>query len=311
MKKKLLVIGSSNIDLIMRLPTFPQPGETLQSLDYQQAYGGKGANQALAAAKLSDSIYTQFLTCVGDDSVGQQVLQSLHAECVDTSLAQRVAGEATGTAMIWLSADGENSIAIAAAANAYLTPEYIDKQQLAISDADCLLLQLETPLEGIVEAIQCAKQHGKKIILNPAPAQPLPADVLPHIDIITPNETEAEILTGIKVIDNASAMAAADNLHQRGVQQVIITRGADGVFYSHKGSQINYPSFSVDVLDTTAAGDTFNGGLAAALLQGKSMENAIIFAQAAAALSVQKLGAQPSIPSLSQVNTFLASVTSP
>lgn len=308
MTKKLLVIGSSNIDLIMRLPTFPKPGETLKSLEYRQAYGGKGANQALAAAKLSDAnVRTQFITCVGDDAIGEQLLHSLQTEQVDTQRAKIVADEATGTAMIWLSAEGENCIAIAEAANGYLTADYITAQQQAIAEADMLLLQLETPLAGITEAVKLAKQQGKPVMLNPAPAQLLPQNLLSQIDIITPNETEAEILTGIAVIDEQSAQSAADCLHQLGIDSVIITRGAAGVFYSCQGHSKNYQGFSVNVVDTTAAGDTFNGGLATALLQGETVETAITFAQAASALSVQQLGAQPSIPTRSEVNDFLAS----
>lgn len=306
MKQKLLVIGSSNIDLIMRLPTFPKPGETLQSLDYQQAYGGKGANQALAAAKLGgEQVQTQFMTCVGDDASGESLLQSLHADNVGINGAERIADTATGTAMIWLTAAGENSIAIAAAANACLTADYIGKHQQMLLDSDMLLLQLETPLDGVEYAVNFAKQHGKIVMLNPAPAQALSQGLLSQVDIITPNETEAEILTGITVIDEQSAKSAADVLHGMGIAQVLITRGADGVFFSDGETRQNYPSFAVEVVDTTAAGDTFNGAFAVARLQGNDMATAIRFAQAAAALSVQKLGAQPSIPYLSAVQGFL------
>lgn len=290
----------------MRLPTFPKPGETLNSLDYQQAYGGKGANQALAAAKLAaDDVQTHFMTCVGNDAVGNRLLAALQAEQVDTSLAQIINNESTGTAMIWLTVAGENSIAIAAAANAHLNTDYIKSCQQAIASTDMLLLQLETPLEGITKALTIAKAHGKTVMLNPAPAQTLPKDLLSNIDIITPNETEAETLTGIAVNNEQSAQEAANCLHQQGIDTVIITRGAAGVFYSYHGSGQNHSGFSVEVVDTTAAGDTFNGGLAVALLRGETMETAIHFAQAAAALSVQKLGAQPSIPTFSEVMLFI------
>lgn len=305
--KKLLVIGSSNIDLIMRLPTFPKPGETLKSLDYHQAYGGKGANQALAAAKLgAHNTQTTFMSCVGGDAAGNDLLQALQAEQVDIKFASTINNALTGTAMIWLSATGENSIAIAPAANAHLSADYVQAHQSAIIEAEMLLLQLETPLAGVIKAIEIAKAHNKTVILNPAPAQTLPTTLLSQIDIITPNETEAEKLTNIAVNDEYSAKAAADYLHRLGIRSVIITRGASGVFCSIKDTiSKNYPGFEVEVIDTTAAGDTFNGALASALLQNKCIDDAITFAQAAAALSVQKLGAQPSIPDVFAVEAFL------
>lgn len=302
--KKLLVIGSSNIDHIIRLPAFPKPGETLAGKDYQTVFGGKGANQAVAAARLGAC--TSFMSCLGDDTLGQSLLKSLKNDNIDVSNIHVTNGAQTGVALIWLASSGENSIAIDAGANSGLTSSFVEKNKSAIVDADVILIQLETPQTGIEKAIKIAHQQGKLVVLNPAPACSLADDVLAHVDIITPNETETEALTGIVVSSDTTAQQAADILHQKGIKQVFITRGAHGVYYSEHGEGRNHKGFSVTAIDTTAAGDTFNGGLVTALLEGQAIEDAIRFAQAASALSVQTIGAQTSVPTRDSVLEFLA-----
>ena len=301
--KKLVVLGSSNIDHIAQMAAFPRAGQTLHGHAYSQAYGGKGANQAVAACKQGAAV--QFISTLGEDAVGAEMLGHFAALGMDVSAIARVP-QATGMAMIWLNDAGENSIVVVAGANAALDAARVETQANAIAAADMLLMQLETPLAGVLRAAQIAHHHGVPVILNPAPASALPDELFACVDIITPNETEAQALTGIAVEDESGAAQAAAVLHDKGVAKVLITLGARGVYASSGGQGHSYPSFRVQARDTTAAGDTFNGALAAALLQGDKWQDAIRYAQAAAALSVQSLGAQPSIPERTAVLAFLA-----
>lgn len=300
---KLVVLGSVNADHVLQVPSFPRPGETLHGRNYQVIAGGKGANQAVAAARLNADI--GFIACVGDDSFGVNILESFKSDGINISGVKMQADCPTGIAMIQVSDSGENSICISAEANAKLTAEAIEPELERICQAEFLLMQLETPLDGIELAAQIAKRHDTKVILNPAPARELPESLLASIDIITPNETEAEILTGIKVEDDASAKAAADMLHSKGIETVMITLGAKGVYVSQNGEGQIVPGFQVEATDTTAAGDTFNGAFVTGLMESMPLESAIQFAHAAAAISVTRFGAQTSIPSRKEVDAFL------
>lgn len=300
---KLVVLGSVNADHVLQVASFPRPGETLHGHSYCVIPGGKGANQAVAAARLGADI--AFIASVGDDSFGHQMLETFANEGMNTEAVMVEKNMPTGIAMIQVAATGENSICISAEANACLTAERIKPHHALIANANTLLMQLETPIETIEAAATIAKQSGTKVVLNPAPAQPLTDDLLQLVDMITPNETEAELLTGIKVEDMASAQQAADALHAKGIKCVMITLGSKGVWISQDGKGQQVEGFRVDATDTTGAGDTFNGAFLTGLQAGRKIDDAIRFAHAAAAISVTRMGAQTSIPHLSEVERFL------
>lgn len=304
--QKLTVLGSINADHVIQVPYFPKPGETLSGQNYHIVYGGKGANQAVAAARLGAKV--DFIACIGEDKIGLEMKQAFQKDGINTDSIATIQSETTGIAMIQVADSGENSIVISAGANAHLTTDIVDKFKQKILDADALLMQLETPLDAIIYATKIAKQAGKHTVLNPAPAKALPDELLAQLTMITPNETEAEVLTGVKVVDEQSAAQAAAVFHQKGVAIVLITLGAKGVFISHNALQKIIPGFRVQAKDTTAAGDTFNGALVTALLEQKSLEEAIQFAHAAAAISVTRFGAQTSIPSRQETLDFLANI---
>ncbi len=300
---KLVVLGSINADHVLQVPSFPRPGETLHGRNYQVIPGGKGANQAVAAARLNADI--GFVASVGDDAFGINIRESFKIDGINITGVKMQPNCPTGMAMIQVSDSGENSICISAEANAKLTAEAIESDLDRIRHADYLLMQLETPMCGIEQAARAAKEAKTKVILNPAPARQLSDALLTCIDMITPNETEAEILTGVTVYDNTSAQEAANVLHEKGIEIVIITLGAKGVWLSQGGCGELIPGFSVDVTDTTAAGDTFNGALVTGLLEDLPLESAVKFAHAAAAISVTRFGAQTSIPNRAEVEAFL------
>lgn len=301
---QLVVLGSVNADHVVQVPSFPRPGETLTASGYQVIAGGKGANQAVAAARLGADV--AFIACVGDDDFGLRVYKEYQALGMDISGLMIVSNMTTGVAMIQVADSGENSICIAPGANAALTPALLAPHQHLISQADILLMQLETPLETIFSAATMAKDAGTLVVLNPAPAMELADELLAKVDIITPNETEAELLTGIKVDSIDSAALAAAHLHAKGIAIVMITLGSKGVYVSEHGQGQQIVGFSVTVKDTTAAGDTFNAGVLTGLLQSKTLNEAIVFAHGAAAISVSRFGAQTSIPLLAEVDAFLA-----
>lgn len=304
--KTLCVLGSINVDHVIRVPYFPKAGETLSGHSYQTAYGGKGANQAVAAARLGTKV--KFIGTIGADPIGQEMKTAFAQDGIDTTAISTIADQTTGLAMIQVSDEGENSIVISAGANADLNVEKVQADCAVIGQADMLLMQLESPLQAVELAAKIAKSAGTKVVLNPAPAQPLSDELLGCIDMITPNETEAEILTGVKVIDEQTAARAAEVFHQKGIQTVLITLGAKGVYMSEQGNtgQI-IAGFRVKAVDTTAAGDTFNGGLVTALLEDKPLNEAIRFAHAAAAISVTRMGAQTAIPTRQETLDFLVS----
>ncbi|WP_158145229.1 ribokinase [Vibrio metschnikovii] len=301
---RLVVLGSVNADHVLQVPTFPRPGETLHGRNYQVIPGGKGANQAVAAARLKADI--GFIACVGDDAFGIESCERFKRDGMDIRGVKVQADCPTGIAMIQVSDRGENSICLSAEANDRLTAEAIEDDLPSIRAASYLLMQLETPIDGIIKAAQVAKQAKTKVVLNPAPARELPSSLLSCVDVITPNETEAQVLTGITVTDDATAQQAATVLHQQGIEIVIITLGAKGVWLSEHGRGQLIPGFRVSVTDTTAAGDTFNGAFVTGLLENMPLESAIKFAHAAAAISVTRFGAQTSIPTRQEVDEFLA-----
>ncbi|SFN69602.1 ribokinase [Xenorhabdus japonica] len=302
---KLVVMGSINVDHILNLDSFPQPGETVKGEQYRVAFGGKGANQAVAAGRCGADI--TFIACVGQDDIGTRICQQLTKDNINISSIEIIKEETTGVALIFVNQQGENVIGINAGANRSLTPDYFLRHDHAVKDADALLLQLETPLETVQLAAETAKKHHAKVILNPAPAQKISDQLLSLVDIITPNEIEAEFLTGIAVKDDTGAEKAAQALHAKGIETVIITLGSRGVWLSEKGNKGKIvPGFKVKAIDTIAAGDTFNGVLITGLLEGKEMLSAIRFAHAAAAIAVTRQGAQPAIPWRSEIDAFLS-----
>lgn len=304
--KKLVILGSVNADHILNVAHFPLPGETISGNQFQMVFGGKGANQAVAAGRCGANI--SFLACLGNDDIGKKAKAQLMTDNIDTKSIELIDDVATGVALIFVNQQGENVIGIHAGANGRLDTSYVQRHGNIIKEADALLMQLESPLDSVLKAAEIAKQENVQVILNPAPAQALPDELLSLVDIITPNETETEYLTGIKVIDDESAQQAADVLHHKGIKTVLITLGSRGVWVSEKNNKgCIVPAFKVKAVDTIAAGDTFNGALITALLEGQSMMSAIKFAHAAAAIAVTRAGAQPSVPWRHEVDTFLAS----
>ncbi len=296
--KSILVIGSSNTDMVIRVPKLPQPGETVSGGDFQVFGGGKGANQSIAARRAGGKV--QFIAAVGSDDLGKTAIDTFAAEGIDTTGIQIIGDSASGVAFIFVSETGENCIGVAPGANARLTPEALLDQQHAFDDAALLLMQLEIPIETVEAAIAMAATRDLPVILNPAPARQLSEQLLAGLYCITPNETEAEALTEISVNDEKSAMAAADSLLQRGVQNVVITMGSKGALLCNADGTHHQSAELVNVVDTTGAGDTFNGVLAAMIAKERALPDAVQAAVAAATISVQSAGAIDSIPRLGE-----------
>ena len=293
-KSAVLVIGSSNTDMVVKTPHLPAPGETILGGTFFMNAGGKGANQAVAAARLGGKV--TLMAKLGNDIFGKQALQLFIEEGIDTSGVFTDPHYPSGVALITVDDKGENCIAVASGANAQLLPADIESLKDKIVDAAIVLMQLEVPVETVAQAAALASEAGAMVILNPAPACELPTDIFQHISIITPNETEAEMLSGIKVIDIQSAMEAADIIRAKGVNTVIITLGSKGALIVGEGMEQLVPAPVVAAVDTTAAGDVFNGALAVALAEGQGIVAAVEFACKAAAISVTRLGAQASAP---------------
>lgn len=300
---RLVVLGSVNADHVLRVPHFPRPGETLAGHSYRVVPGGKGANQAVAAARLGAAV--SFIARIGADAIGREMRDGFARDGIDVSAVEQDERLPTGIAIIYVSDEGENSIGLSAEANGALDTAMVRRHKALIAGAHTLLLQLEVPLDSVLEAARLARAHGTRVVLNPAPARPLPAELLALVDLITPNQTEAELLTGVKVSDQASAAQAAARFHQMGIAEVMITLGSQGVYCSKGTQQQLIPGFRVEAVDTTAAGDTFNGALLAAGLAGADFQQAVRFAHGAAALSVTRLGAQSAIPLKAEVEAFL------
>lgn len=296
----ILVIGSLNADLVVRAPRFPAPGETISGEDLAIIPGGKGANQAVAAARQGASV--AMVGRVGNDSFGPTLLQNLQNNQIDTSHVQTDEA-ATGTATIIVDSSGQNSIVLSPGANGKVTPADVDS--VSFQNVDMLLLQLEIPLETVIYAANVARKNGLRVILNPAPARRLPDSLLGDVDILVPNENELGLLSGQPVSDVASAGSAARTLLAKGVQTVIVTLGSNGALLVTNENVQHIPAFKVEVVDTTAAGDAFIGGLAAALLKGKALEEAVRYGNASGALAATKFGAQPSLPARDDVEQLL------
>jgi ribokinase len=303
-KNRILVVGSSNTDMIIKLDRIPRPGETLLGGEFVMAAGGKGANQAVGAVRAGGTV--TFVARVGRDVFGEQAIAGLVKDGIDVDYIFRDKARASGVALIFVAKDGENSIAVASGANGGLSPADVNKAKRAFAGVCVLVMQLETPLETVQAAAELAHKTGTRVILNPAPARPLPDRLLRRVSIITPNETEAELLTGIRVDDDAAAAKAAEKLLDRGVQTVILTMGPRGAFVAAREGRQRVPGFKMKAEDTTAAGDIFNGALAVALAEGKPLYEAVRFANAAAAISVTRIGAQPSAPRRKEIERLLA-----
>ena len=304
-EKNIIVIGSSNSDYIITMDHFPQGGETLEGLSFHQAMGGKGANQAVAAQRSGGSV--RFVTSLGDDFNGRNALAYYKNEGIDVSLSLLTENETTGTAVIWVDKRGENSIVVIPGANRLLEAGYIINHHDIIQNADLIILQMEIPYETVKTICGIASRYGKKVILNAAPASCLEEEILRSLYILVVNETEAETIAGEKM-EMTGEDGIVKTLLGKGVKNVILTLGSKGCIFSNGMECLRIPAFSVEVKDTTGAGDTFCGALAVGIHKYESMEQALRFASAAAALSVTKLGAQPSIPHEKEINDFLKSL---
>lgn len=300
----VVVVGSSNTDMILRTERIPRPGETILGGEFLTAAGGKGANQAVAAACAGGEVV--FVARVGNDIFGEQAVAGFVDHGIDVRHVVRDAETASGVALIFVAKDGENSIGVAGGANNRLSPKDIDAADASVRDAAVMVMQLETPLDTVLRAATIAADSGVTTVLNPAPAQVLPDGLLSLVSVLTPNETEAELLTGYSVTDLPSAARAAKLLRSQGVATVIVTLGARGCVVADAAGVRHLPAFDVTPIDTTAAGDVFNGALATAIADEVAIDDAVRFASAAAALATTVIGAQPSAPKRSRINELLA-----
>ncbi len=304
---RIIVVGSANVDFVVQTPHIPRPGETVLGRDFSMVMGGKGANQAVGAVRLNASV--TFVARVGSDVFGDQCLEAYQSEGIDTTFITRDAEQATGVALIAVAGDGENSITVASGANMRVTPEHVYAAVSAFEDADILLMQLEVPLATVFTASKLAREKGMRVILNPAPAQALPADLLGYIDVITPNRIELAQLIGkpeaeVRAMPDEALAHAALSL---GPSSAVITLGAEGALAAGSWGWVRVPAFSITPVDTTAAGDAFNAGLAVALAQGdRALDEAVRYASACGALAATKSGAQPSLPRAADVEAFMA-----
>lgn len=301
MANKVTVVGSINVDSILHIDNLPKPGETIKMNSFSKAAGGKGANQAVAAAR--SKAETSFIGRVGDDANGEFMLQQLKDNKINVDHVVVTEKEDTGQAYILLQKSGQNSIIVQAGANFLVTPADVKKAQATIQASDFVVTEFETPVPVAIEAFKIAHEAKKITILNPAPAhKEIPEELLRLTDVITPNETESELITGIKITDTASMKESAHFYHELGIGCVIITLGSKGSFVSYQNESEQIPAFKVTAVDTTAAGDTFIGALSAELKTDFSnLHEAIVYASKASSLTVQKLGAFPSIPNRSEI----------
>jgi len=299
---KIVVIGSSNTDLIAKVKDFPKAGETIKGVSYFQAMGGKGANQALAAHRLGGDV--KFITSLGKDTNGLNTLEYYKKEGLDASSSLIVENTPSGVAMIWVDGKGENSIVIISGANEMLSSEYIHEIEKEILEADLIVLQMEIPYDTVKTVCDIAYEHNKQILLNVAPARKLDEDIIKKIDVLVVNETEAEIISG-EIMEHIGEEGIVDKLLALGIKTVVLTLGKRGCILKNKQIYLRAPAFAVKTVDTTGAGDTFCGALAAELSKGHNWNETLEFASAAAAICVTRMGAQPSIPTETEVYDFL------
>jgi ribokinase len=303
MNRKIVVIGSSNVDLLMKMDHLPEKGETVTDAEFFQVYGGKGANQAVAAARAGGNV--AFVNSVGEDAYTPQMVQNYKNDGIDTRYVFQEKGIASGHALIMIGGEGMNYLSVAPGANYKLTPQKIDEAMPVIDDAAMIVMQYEIPEETIKYVIDLANRKNIPVMWNCAPARAFDLSYIPKINILVLNEVEAGFLAEMTVETEADAEKAAQKLVDRGVEKVIITLGSKGAFVVTKTEKVSVPAFKVEAVDTTAAGDTFCGAFAVALVEGKSLKEALQFASAAAAISVTRMGAQPSAPTRKEIDEFL------
>jgi len=300
MSKPILVVGSLNMDLVVRVARHPRVGETLLGGDFQTFPGGKGANQAVAAARLGAAV--SMIGCVGSDAFGAALLAAVEKDGVDTAFIRRHPAAASGVALITVSQDGQNTIVVAAGANGQLTAQDVLSAEAAFEDAGAVVLQLEIPLPAVEAAARLGRKHGAMVLLNPAPAQPLSDGLLALVDYLIPNQTELQHLAGLSDPDQA-----ARALLERGVRNLVVTLGEQGSRWVSPVGQKDAPAFAVRAVDTVAAGDAFVGAFAVALAEGRPVKEALRYGNAAGALAVTRAGAQPSLPTRIEVEKLLHS----
>jgi ribokinase len=303
MKNKIVVVGSSNVDLLMKMDHLPERGETVTDADFFQVYGGKGANQAVAAARAGGKV--AFVNCVGEDAYTPQMVRNFSEDGIDTTWISHEKGVASGHALIMIGEAGNNYLAVAPGANYLLTPDKIKAARPVFEDAGMVLMQYEITRETIQFVIDLANELEIPVLWNFAPAREFDRSYLPKVKLLVLNEVEAGFLTGMVVENEVQAEHAAGKLVAQGIQWVLITLGEKGTLALSEQKRMFIPAFRVSAIDTTAAGDTFCGALAVALLEGKAMEEAVRFANAAAAISVTRMGAQPSAPARTEIDAFL------
>ncbi|MFR6246139.1 MAG: ribokinase [Romboutsia timonensis] len=299
--KNICVIGSLNMDLVVNVDTMPKPGQTIIGSNFKEVPGGKGANQAVAMARLNGNV--SMIGKVGEDGFGQTLINSLKNDKVDTTYIQTAKG-ATGVALITVDKNAQNSIVVSPGANFEVKEDDIDNNIEAIKNSDIVVLQLETPLNTIKYALNKAKELNKYTILNPAPAVKLDDEIIKNVDLLTPNETELEIISGVSIETEEDIQKAAQIMIEKGVKELIVTLGSKGSLYINKEKSMFKKAYKVEAMDTTAAGDSYTGALAVALSQDKNIEDAMDFASKVGALSVLKEGAQSSLPTLEDVKNF-------
>ena len=299
--KNICVIGSLNMDLVVNVDKMPKPGQTIIGSNFKEVPGGKGANQAVAMARLNGNVY--IIGKVGEDGFGQTLINALKNDKVDTTYIKTTKG-ATGVALITVDNNAQNSIVVSPGANFEVKEEDIDNNIEAIKNSDIVVLQLETPLNTIKYALKKSKELNKYTILNPAPALKLDDEIIKNVDLLTPNETELEIISGVSIETEEDIQKAAQIMIEKGVKELIVTLGSKGSLYINKEKSIFKKAYKVQAVDTTAAGDSYTAALAVALSKDKNIEEAMDFASKVGALSVLKEGAQSSLPTLEDVENF-------